>query len=322
MRLQDSRALFLGSTMRDERTLRTTADLQPGDHACGLWETKEERHAALQPFLRQGLEQGEKVLYLVDAPIAELGLGYLQDSGLDAAPYLARGQLTIRTCRDTYMQEGVFDPDRMIALLRAETGRALDEGYSALRVAGEMTWALRGLSGSERLIEYEVKLNGFFLGGNCLAVCQYERRAFTAALLLDALRTHPIIVVDTEIYHNRDYLAYANFLGDQRPATQLRNWLESLAQQRPMENDLSTAREAIEDSVERRLQRRNVYHLTFRELMVLFLVAAGKSDRDIATILGIRDLTAQKHVSNILKKMGVTSRTAATARAIREGLVD
>jgi hypothetical protein len=50
----------------------------------------------------------------------------------------------------------------MIALLESETEQALADGYAALRVTGEMGWALRGLPGSERLIEYEAKLNRFF----------------------------------------------------------------------------------------------------------------------------------------------------------------
>jgi len=65
------------------------------------------------------------------------------------------------------MQQGLFDPDGMIVLLRVETERALAEGYPALRVTGEMSWAPRGLPCSERLIEYEAKLNEFFPGGNC-----------------------------------------------------------------------------------------------------------------------------------------------------------
>ena len=68
------------------------------------------------------------------------------------------------------MLEGVFDPDGMICLLEKETRRALDEGYSALRLTGEMSWALQGLPGSERLMEYESKLNTFFSGNKCLAI--------------------------------------------------------------------------------------------------------------------------------------------------------
>ncbi|GAG34605.1 unnamed protein product, partial [marine sediment metagenome] len=132
----------------------------------------------LTPFVRHGLERAEKVLYIVDARGAETVLDYLRDDGLDPEPYLASGQLTILTADDTYLKQGVFDPDGMIALLQTETERALAEGYAALRVTGEMSWALRGLPGSERLIEYEAKLNEFFPGSKCLAICQYDRRAF------------------------------------------------------------------------------------------------------------------------------------------------
>ncbi len=72
----------------------------------------------------------------------------------------------------------------------------------------------------------------------------------------------------------------------------------------------------------RQLQRRNPYGLTFRELTVLHLVAAGRSDKEVGGELGISPLTAQRHVSNILAKMGAGSRTEAATQALREGLLD
>jgi DNA-binding CsgD family transcriptional regulator len=55
--------------------------------------------------------------------------------------------------------------------------------------------------------------------------------------------------------------------------------------------------------------------LTERELEVLRLVAAGRSNRDIAAELFISPKTASVHVSNILGKLGVGSRGEAAARA-------
>jgi DNA-binding CsgD family transcriptional regulator len=55
--------------------------------------------------------------------------------------------------------------------------------------------------------------------------------------------------------------------------------------------------------------------LTERELEVLRLVAAGRSNREIATELFISPKTASVHVSNILGKLGATSRTEAAAKA-------
>jgi DNA-binding NarL/FixJ family response regulator len=62
--------------------------------------------------------------------------------------------------------------------------------------------------------------------------------------------------------------------------------------------------------------------LTPRELQILCLVGAGKPNKAIATELSINERTARTHVSNILGKLGVSSRTQAALWAVREGFVD
>jgi DNA-binding NarL/FixJ family response regulator len=61
--------------------------------------------------------------------------------------------------------------------------------------------------------------------------------------------------------------------------------------------------------------------LTSRELDVLRLVAAGKANKQIAAELAISERTARTHVSRILRKLGLSSRTQAALWAVREGLV-
>jgi DNA-binding NarL/FixJ family response regulator len=62
--------------------------------------------------------------------------------------------------------------------------------------------------------------------------------------------------------------------------------------------------------------------LTARELEVLTLVGGGRANKEIATELDISERTARTHVSNILRKLGLGSRTQAALWAVREGLVD
>lgn len=57
--------------------------------------------------------------------------------------------------------------------------------------------------------------------------------------------------------------------------------------------------------------------LTRREREVLEWVAAGKSNRDIAQILGTRPRTVEKHLEHVYEKLGVEGRTAAAMRLVR-----
>jgi DNA-binding NarL/FixJ family response regulator len=61
--------------------------------------------------------------------------------------------------------------------------------------------------------------------------------------------------------------------------------------------------------------------LTPRERQILTLLGEGHSNREIANILVISERTARTHVSNVLSKLNLTSRTQAALLAIREGLV-
>lgn len=62
--------------------------------------------------------------------------------------------------------------------------------------------------------------------------------------------------------------------------------------------------------------------LTERETEVLRLVAAGRSNKEIARDLGIGEKTVKTHVSSVLGKLGLQSRTQAALYAVRSGLAD
>jgi DNA-binding CsgD family transcriptional regulator len=61
--------------------------------------------------------------------------------------------------------------------------------------------------------------------------------------------------------------------------------------------------------------------LTTRELEVLRLLAAGHSNRELGELLFISPATAARHVANIYAKLGVDSRSQATAYAHQHGLI-
>jgi DNA-binding CsgD family transcriptional regulator len=99
-----------------------------------------------------------------------------------------------------------------------------------------------------------------------------------------------------------------------------------------MELELDAARTVFErleavpdlaqvDAIRRRARTARYHGLTRRELQVLRLVAAGKTNRDIAKELSVSERTVDRHVSNIFSKLAVRSRSAATSYAYRHDLI-
>ena len=86
--------------------------------------------------------------------------------------------------------------------------------------------------------------------------------------------------------------------------------------------DLGAAPDLVRvDALIRRASPINAHGLTARELEVLRLIAAGKTNKAIAAELVLSERTVDRHVSNIFTKLGLSSRAAATSYAYEHRLV-
>jgi PAS domain S-box-containing protein len=225
--------IFRENTVLQSLTLtEALKTLTPHDHLCLVYETEEEWRSAAITFMALGLQKNEKCIYVVDTHTAGQICSYLSEEGVDVDFASTSGQLVVLHETEAYTRDGIFDPDKMIALLIEETEKALSEGYAALRVTGEMSWALRGHPGSEALLEYEAKLNrDLFPDYPCLAICQYYRKLFDPKILRYIVMTHPLMVRNNCIYHNPYYIPPDEFLSQKRNHYELEHWLESLEHQ-------------------------------------------------------------------------------------------
>lgn len=71
-----------------------------------------------------------------------------------------------------------------------------------------------------------------------------------------------------------------------------------------------------------RLSERVFTQLSDREREVLSLIAKGRLNKEIASVLGVTEGTVKLHVTSILSKLDVTARTEALVVAVRHGLID
>ena len=195
------------------------ANLNPGEHLCPIYESAAERLAVVIPFVKHGLARRERCLFVANDRTTEEVIQALSAAGSDVASERGRGALRFLNKSESFLLGREFDPDVMFEFLRREERHALADGYSGLRVAGEMTWALGLEPGCDRLIEFEARLNDFLVESRSVIVCLYDRRRFDPAVIHDVVRTHPVVVLGDQVYLNPYYEPPELVLSDERPAS-------------------------------------------------------------------------------------------------------
>lgn len=238
--------------MNDKRQLWAAIErLQVHDHLCLIYETQEELLAAVVPFIRIGLERGEKCGYVADENTAVSALEAMRADGIDVDSAVKSGALTVLTKTDSYVKDGCLDPDRLIRILKEVTGLSRQEGYSALRCAGEAWMLGAGDPCLERLIEYEAKINYFFPENDTLAICQYNRRHFSPEVLMDVIRTHPLALSGGEVCKNIYYVPPDEFLKPDRISLeQVERLLHNIIERQKLEETMKAGDEKKNSELE------------------------------------------------------------------------
>jgi signal transduction histidine kinase/CheY-like chemotaxis protein len=214
------------------------ATLRTHDHVCLIYESDDDQRRAILPFLEHGLARNERCLCIADSATVSAVGAALRGGGIDVDGASSRGALAIATEREAYLAGGRFDPDAMIALGAGASQQAVSDGYAALRIAGEMRWALGGDPGSDRIMEYEVKVNERLPSMPCLALCQYDRRRFGPEVIRDVIRTHPLVIVNGRVCRNFYYVPPGELTGADRLQHEVDRLLENILERERAEDAL------------------------------------------------------------------------------------
>src|SRR5262245_27263007 len=180
----------MASTDSSDIHLAGTA-LRQQRHVCAFFHSLEERYRVLGPFVKEGIERGEKAFHVVDPARRVEHLHRLEGAGVDVRRTRATGQLEVRGWDETYLRGGRFDAGATLALFGRVLSEARDDGFPLTRVVGETAWALdEPTCGVEKLLEYEARASALFAGSRDPLVCTYDRSRFGAAAAMDAFGVH------------------------------------------------------------------------------------------------------------------------------------
>jgi DNA-binding CsgD family transcriptional regulator len=276
-------------------------ELDTGAHLCAFYSGAAGRDNLLRPFLMAGLRGGDKCLCLLDQAEPGEALHRLVE---DAREFDCEGSaphLQVERASSIYLRSGRFSAEHMTTFLADVAAEATKEDFSRLRAAGEMSWVLPGAPGAEDFFAYESALNDLVTRVHALLMCMYDLERFGISMLVDVLKTHPMVLVDETVLDNQHYMTPAQYLATHQEAPTY-----PLATIPPGRKHVPGDRDTWET-------------LTEAEHRIAHLVAAGMTNKAIADELTLSRHTIDAHLKHIYAKLDIHSRVELTVLAMQRG---
>ena len=182
-------------------------------HICAFFNSRAEAYDVLVPFYRDGLAKGDRMVGIVEGFRRDAHLRGLRAGGVPVDRAMRERQLDVLTADETYLRNGTFDADAMLAAVRDMLTSAKAEQRS-VRTCGEMDWLARSSVPSSVVIEYEARVNDFTYEHDCTLMCVYDLAQITGALMADIISTHPYVVMNRKLRHNPHFIEPKTYLDE------------------------------------------------------------------------------------------------------------
>jgi hypothetical protein len=189
-------------------------------HICAFFNSADEEHRVLRSFITDGFDRGDKAFHLVNPELREDHLKRLAETGINVQKLMDAGQLEVRPWQDGPLHGGRFDQDTWIVSFEKVLQSGPAAGYAQTRFLAHMEWALVDLPGVEDLIEFETRVNYVVPKYGDIVICAYDLSKFAANVVMDALRTHPVVIIGGILQENPFFIPPDQFLleiKDRRP---------------------------------------------------------------------------------------------------------
>ena len=180
--------------------------LDEGMHICTFFHTSEERYRVLMPFICEGMEQGDRAFHIVNPALRREHAQRIAEAGIDTARAEVEGQLEIIGWDDTYLRNGSFNRNAMLSLLPTLLNKGRNRGFPITRFIADVAWVLNTPGALNQLLEYECRVNLALPKAGDIVICSYDLDRVDAAMVIAAMRTHPIVLIGGIVQRNPFYV--------------------------------------------------------------------------------------------------------------------
>lgn len=172
-------------------------DVPWGTHACQFYQSKEDLFDMLVPYFKAGLENNEFCLWITSEPLREEEAKEGMKTALpNFHKYLRRGQIEIIAYTQWYLQDGVFNSQRVLNGWVDKLSQALEKGYDGLRVTGNTFWI--GKRGWREFTGYEEEVNNGIGKYQIIALCAYSLDKCGGSEVIDVVNNHQFALIKRE----------------------------------------------------------------------------------------------------------------------------
>jgi MEDS: MEthanogen/methylotroph, DcmR Sensory domain len=175
-------------------------------HVCAFFHSKDEEYRVLIPFIKEGFERGDRAFHVVDPKHQPNHVKRLEEEGIDVAAAESKGQLVVRRWQDAYLKDSHFDQYRMIETIKEALDPAKKPSGKLTRIVANMEWALEDMPGVHDIVEYETRLNYLLPNYRDPVICTYDLSRFNARVVMDIMRTHPMVIIGGILQENPFYV--------------------------------------------------------------------------------------------------------------------
>ena len=192
-------------------------------HVCAFFSTDDEEYRVLLPFIKDGLECGDKAIQVVNPHQHDEHFQRLASAGIDATTAQQAGQLEVKINTEAYLRDGKFDQDRMLETFEQLASGHANGGFPLSRIVCRMDWVVGDESRLEDVIQFESRVNDVWSRHEDAVICTYNLSKFGGAAIIDILRTHPMVIVGGILHQNPFFVPPDVFLQErrERPASGL-----------------------------------------------------------------------------------------------------
>ena len=181
-------------------------NLPDGMHICTFFRSSAEKYRVLMPFIREGMEQGDRAFHIVDPSRRSEHTQRIAEAGIDTARAEVEGQLEVMGWDETYVRDGSFNHSAMLSILPTLLNKGRTRGFPTTRFIADVAWVLNTPGALDQLLEYECRVNLVLPKAADIVICSYDLDKVDAAMVIAAMQTHPIVLIGGMVQRNPFYV--------------------------------------------------------------------------------------------------------------------